>query len=75
MRTLVIGDIHGAPRALIQVLQRADIQHDDFLIFLGDYADGWSETPELLDFLIGYRQKHRCSSCAATTMLYATISS
>jgi metallophosphoesterase len=60
MRTLVIGDIHGAPRALIQVLQRADIQHDDFLIFLGDYADGWSETPELLDFLIGYRQKHRC---------------
>jgi len=55
MRTLVIGDIHGAPRALIQVLQRADIQHDDFLIFLGDYADGWSETPELLDFLIGYR--------------------
>ena len=53
MRTLVIGDIHGAPRALIQVLQRADIQHDDFLIFLGDYADGWSETPELLDFLIG----------------------
>lgn len=60
MRTLVIGDIHGAPRALIQVLQRADIQHDDFLIFLGDYADGWSETPELLDFLIGYRQKQRC---------------
>ena len=60
MRTLVIGDIHGALRALVQVLERADIQADDYLIFLGDYADGWSETPEVMDFLIGYQKKQRC---------------
>lgn len=60
MRTLVIGDIHGALHALTQVLERANIQPDDFLIFLGDYADGWSQTPEVLDFLIDYQQKHRC---------------
>ncbi|CEN50774.1 hypothetical protein CCAN11_2200005 [Capnocytophaga canimorsus] len=35
MRTLVIGDIHGAYKALVQVLERAKIQKDDFLIFLG----------------------------------------
>ncbi len=60
MRTLIVGDIHGALLALEQVLQRAMIQDDDFLIFLGDYADGWSQTPELLDFLIEYKEKHHC---------------
>ena len=38
MRTLVIGDIHGALRALVQVLERADIQADDYLIFLIKYS-------------------------------------
>ena len=51
-RTLVIGDIHGGLKALIQVLQKAAIQPDDILIFLGDYVDGWSESPGVLDFLI-----------------------
>lgn len=60
MRTLVIGDIHGGYRALIQVLQRADVTEKDTLIFLGDYVDAWSESPELLDFLIELGQKQRC---------------
>ena len=60
MRTLVIGDIHGAIKALTQVLERADIQPTDHLIFLGDYADGWSQTPEILDFLISYQHQQRC---------------
>ncbi|MBB1568011.1 MAG: serine/threonine protein phosphatase [Capnocytophaga sp.] len=60
MRTLVIGDIHGAIKALTQVLERADIQSTDHLIFLGDYADGWSQTPEVLDFLISYQHQQRC---------------
>ena len=59
MRTLVIGDIHGAIKALTQVLERADIQPTDHLIFLGDYADGWSQTPEVLDFLISYQHQQR----------------
>ncbi len=39
MRTLVIGDIHGAYAALLEVLERARVTPDDLLIFLGDYAE------------------------------------
>lgn len=59
-RTLVIGDIHGALKALKQVLQRAHVDVTDTLIFLGDYVDGWSETPQLLDFLIELETKQNC---------------
>ena len=34
MRTLVIGDIHGAYKALLQVLELAKITTNDHLIFL-----------------------------------------
>lgn len=52
-RTLVCGDIHGGLRALKQVLERSSYKmNDDQLIFLGDYCDGWSETAELIQFLI-----------------------
>jgi len=51
-RTLVIGDLHGGLKALQQLWERADIGPNDRLVFLGDYADGWSQTPELFDFLI-----------------------
>ncbi|HEC63897.1 MAG TPA: hypothetical protein ENI23_01235 [bacterium] len=46
MRTLVIGDIHGAYKALMQVLERANYTIEDKVIFLGDVADGWVEVPE-----------------------------
>jgi serine/threonine protein phosphatase 1 len=59
-RTLAIGDIHGGLRALEQVLQRAAFTPDDLLIFLGDYVDGWSQSPQVLDFLIQLRETHRC---------------
>ena len=59
-RTLAIGDIHGGLRALQQVLQRADVKAEDRVIFLGDYVDGWSESPQVLDFLLAYREQHRC---------------
>jgi serine/threonine protein phosphatase 1 len=59
-RTLVIGDIHGGLKALIQVLERASISNDDSLIFLGDYVDGWSEAAELVDYLIDLSQKQFC---------------
>ena len=59
-RTLVIGDIHGGYKALIQVLERADVTSDDTLIFLGDYVDGWSESPQVLDHLIELSKSNRC---------------
>jgi serine/threonine protein phosphatase 1 len=58
MRTLVVGDVHGALRALQQVLIRAEYDPDkDRIIFLGDYVDGWSESAEVIDYLIGVKNK------------------
>lgn len=59
-RILVIGDIHGGFRALIQVLERAQITIEDRLIFLGDYVDGWSQSPEVVDYLIDLQQRQSC---------------
>ena len=59
-RTLVIGDIHGGLKALHQVLQRAKVTKDDTLIFLGDYVDGWSESPQILDLLLELKTTNNC---------------
>lgn len=59
-RILVIGDIHGGLRALHQILERAKVTKSDTLIFLGDYVDGWSESPQVLDFLIALRKTNKC---------------
>ena len=59
-RTLVIGDIHGGLRALRQLIDRASVSSGDTLVFLGDYVDSWSESPQVLDFLIYLDTKHTC---------------
>lgn len=59
-RKLVIGDIHGGLKALKQVLERANVTKNDTLIFLGDYVDGWSESPQVLDFLMELEKKQNC---------------
>jgi serine/threonine protein phosphatase 1 len=60
MRTLVIGDIHGGHKALQQVIEKAAITKEDQLIFLGDYVDGWSQSPQVLDYLIELKNKCSC---------------
>lgn len=57
MRTIVIGDIHGGCKALVQLLDRVVVQPDDRLLFLGDYVDGWSQSFEVVAFLISLSQK------------------
>ena len=59
-RTLVIGDIHGGLKALVQVLERAKVTTDDTLIFLGDYVDGWSESAQTIQYLIELSEKQDC---------------
>lgn len=59
-RTLVIGDIHGAFKALEQVLDRANVTKNDTLIFLGDYVDGWSDAVNTIRFLIVLQTTHKC---------------
>lgn len=60
MRTLVIGDIHGGLKALKQIIERASITTSDNLIFLGDYVDGWSQSPQVIDYLIELQAKQKC---------------
>ncbi|AXE19192.1 serine/threonine protein phosphatase [Runella rosea] len=59
-RTLVIGDIHGGLKALLQALGRAEIQPSDTLIFLGDYVDGWSESAQVITFLMELATTQTC---------------
>jgi serine/threonine protein phosphatase 1 len=52
-RTFVMGDIHGAFRALKQCLERAHFDYEnDRLISLGDVCDGWPETSACIDELL-----------------------
>ena len=59
-RTLVIGDIHGGLKALQQILKRAAVTTNDQLIFLGDYVDGWSDSAEVINFLIQLKDDYNC---------------
>jgi serine/threonine protein phosphatase 1 len=59
-RTLVFGDIHGGLKALIQLLDKVVINENDRFIFLGDYVDGWSESRQVIDFLIELSQRQEC---------------
>ena len=59
-RILVIGDIHGGLRALHQIMERAKVTKDDTLIFLGDYVDGWSESPQVINYLIDLGKNQNC---------------
>lgn len=59
-QTFVIGDIHGGLKALPQVLDRASVKEGDKLIFLGDYVDGWSESAQLISFLIKISKMYEC---------------
>lgn len=60
MRVLAIGDIHGGLRALVQVLNKIEVKDEDTLIFVGDYVDGWSESAQVIQFLIELSEKVKC---------------
>lgn len=58
MRTFVMGDIHGAYKALQQCLERADFDtQQDTLIQLGDIVDGYPEVYECVDTLLKIKNK------------------
>ena len=53
MKRFVLGDIHGANQALVQVLERSSFDpKNDLLICLGDVCDGWPETKEAITTLL-----------------------
>jgi len=60
MRVFVVGDIHGGLKGLLQVLNKIEITDKDQLIFLGDYVDGWSESAQVVNFLINLSKEIQC---------------
>ena len=54
MKTYVIGDIHGAYKALKQCLEESPITREDRLIVIGDVVDGYSQTAEVVEELLNY---------------------
>ena len=57
-KTFVIGDIHGAHKALEQCLERCGFDFEnDTLITLGDICDGWPYVYECVELLL--KCKHR----------------
>ncbi len=55
-KTFVVGDIHGANKALLQCIERSNIDKEkDVLISLGDIADGWSGVSECVDELLTFK--------------------
>lgn len=55
-KTFVLGDIHGAYKALQQVLKQAAFDHaKDTLIQLGDVTDGWPDVYQCVEELLSIK--------------------
>jgi len=53
MKTFVIGDIHGAYKALLQCFEKSRFDYkNDRLIVLGDVCDGYPQVKECIDELL-----------------------
>jgi serine/threonine protein phosphatase 1 len=59
-RTIVIGDVHGAFKALHHVITLIKPSPGDQYIFLGDYVDGWPESAQVVDYLFTFSQRYHC---------------
>ena len=59
-RILAIGDIHGGLKALKQLIEKLELTKEDKLVFLGDYVDGWSESAQVVQYLIEFSKNYEC---------------
>ena len=59
-QTFVIGDIHGALKAVEELLSIIRPKGGDKLIFLGDYVDGWSQSAQVIDYLLTLSDHYEC---------------
>ncbi|MFB6456362.1 metallophosphoesterase family protein [Chitinophaga sp. Hz27] len=59
-RTIALGDIHGGLKALQQLVDGLKITSSDRIVFLGDYVDGWSQSAQVIDFLMRLEQSANC---------------
>lgn len=53
MKTFVLGDIHGAYKALLQCFDRSGFDREkDYLIVIGDVCDGYPEVKQCINELL-----------------------
>lgn len=58
MKTFCLGDVHGAYKALKQVLDNSKFDYEnDLLITLGDIVDGWGESYECVEELLKIKNR------------------
>ena len=77
MSTFVLGDLHGAYKALLQCLERSHFDYlNDKLIFLGDIYDGWSESSLCVEEFLKIKNLiHLLGNHDDWTLQWATIGS
>ena len=57
-RTLIIGDVHGCYRELLELLKKANYQYKrDQLIFVGDLINKGPQSKEVLEFAYNHKAK------------------
>jgi serine/threonine protein phosphatase 1 len=61
MGLIAIGDIHGCPQSLDQLLNRIAPTSDDHLLFVGDYIDRGPDSKAVLDRLLDLREQVPCT--------------
>jgi len=59
-KSYVIGDIHGALKALDQIIKLIQPDENSRLIFLGDYVDGLPESAQVIDYLMKLDDRFSC---------------
>lgn len=58
MKTFVLGDVHGAHKAFLQVMERSGFDYEnDLLITLGDIVDGWPDVYNLVEELLKIKNR------------------
>lgn len=55
-KKFVIGDIHGGAKALEDLILKINPREGDTFIFLGDYTDGWSESSEVVQYILDLKK-------------------
>jgi serine/threonine protein phosphatase 1 len=56
-RVIGVGDIHGCVHTLIALLEQVNPTERDLFIFTGDYVDRGLHTFDVIQFLIGFKEK------------------